>query len=129
IRVRWGNGAGAMIGARPDVCGAFKSQGVNFIGKKDGRTGFTLATDKKGTIASPLNPQLDPKGLRSNGGPTQTDALVKGSPAIDKGTSNGLTGSLTTDKRGFSSTVDRRSIPNAAGGVGRDIGDFAFGAH
>jgi len=113
----------------PDVLGAFTSQGFNFIGRKDGSTGFTAATDKKGTIASPLNPQLDPKGLRSNGGPTQTVALLQGSPAIDKGTSNGLTGSLTTDQRGFSRTVDRSSIPNAAGGDGTDIGAFEFGAH
>src|SRR6266478_1003106 len=122
------NGATAIIGASPDVAGAFHSQGFNLIGKKDGSTGFTLATDKKGTIASPLNPKLDPKGLRSNGGPTQTVALVSGSPAIDKGTSAGLTGTLTTDQRGFARTVDNTSITNATGGDGTDIGAFEFGA-
>jgi CSLREA domain-containing protein len=113
--------------AAPDVFGAFASSGFNLIGKKDGSTGFTAATDKKGTITSPLNPGLDPKGLRNNGGPTQTIALVSGSPAIDKGTSNGLTGTLTTDQRGFARTVDR-PVANATGGDGRDIGAYEFGA-
>jgi len=122
-------GGESFSGTSPDVFGAFQSQGVNFIGKKDGSTGFTVATDKRGTIASPLNPALSPKGLRDNGGPTQTVALLQGSPAIDKGTSNGLTGTLTTDQRGFSRTVDNSSIANASGGDGTDIGAFEFGAH
>jgi CSLREA domain-containing protein len=114
--------------AAPDVSGAFSSKGFNLIGKKDGSTGFTLATDKKGTIASPLNPGLDPKGLRSNGGPTQTIALMSGSPAVDKGTSAGLTGTLTTDQRGFARTVDKSGIANATGGDGTDIGAYELGA-
>jgi hypothetical protein len=113
----------------PDVFGTFHSQGFNLIGKKDGSTGFTMGTDKKGTIASPLDPKLDPRGLRKNGGPTQTVALVQGSPAIDKGTSNGLTGTLTIDQRDLSRTFDNSSIPNATGGDGTDIGAFEFGAH
>jgi hypothetical protein len=116
-------------GAAPDVYGTFHSNGFNLIGKKDGSTGFTAATDKKGTVASPLNPKLDPRGLHDNGGPTQTVALVAGSPAIDKGTSMGLTGTLTTDQRGFSRTVDNTAITNATGGDGTDIGAFEFGAH
>jgi hypothetical protein len=121
--------AAPFFASGPDVFGAFKSQGFNLIGKKDGSTGFTAATDKKGTIASPLNPKLDPKGLRDNGGPTQTIALVAGSPAIDKGTSSALTGTLTTDQRGFARKVDNSGIPNATGGDGTDIGAFEFGAH
>jgi len=113
----------------PDVFGTFTSKGFNLIGKKDGSTGFAAATDKKGTVASPLNPKLDWKGLRDNGGPTQTVALLQGSPAIDKGTSNGLTGTLTTDQRGFARTVDNTSITNVTGGDGTDIGAFEFGAH
>ena len=108
--------------------GVFTSAGFNLIGKKDGSTGFTAATDKKGTIASPLSPKFDPKGLRFNGGPTQTIALLAGSPAIDKGTSVGLTGTLTTDQRGFARKVDNTSITNAGGGDGTDIGAFEFGA-
>lgn len=112
----------------PDVQGFVSSSGFNLIGKKDGSTGFTLATDKRGTIAAPLNPGLDPKGLRDNGGPTQTIALVSGSAAIDKGTSNGFIGKLTADQRGFARTVDR-GVANATGGDGTDIGAFEFGSH
>ncbi|PYX90579.1 MAG: hypothetical protein DMG67_12580, partial [Acidobacteria bacterium] len=112
-----------------DVSGPFHSAGFNLIGKKDGGTGFAAATDKKGTIVSPLNPMLSLKGLRDNGGPTQTVALVAGSPAIDKGTSAGLTGTLTTDQRGFARKVDNSGIANATGGDGTDIGAFEFGAH
>ena len=112
----------------PDVQGVFSSSGFNLIGKKDGSTGFTAATDKKGTVTSPLNPGLDPKGLRNNGGPTQTIALVSGSSAIDKGTSAALTGTLTTDQRGLARTVDRSGVANATGGDGTDIGAYEFGA-
>ena len=40
---------------------------------------------------------LDPAGLQNNGGPTQTIALLPGSPAIDKG--KNFSGS-TLDQRG-----------------------------
>ena len=75
----------------PDVSGSFGSYGFNLIGKVDGSTGFTEPTDQTGTVASPLDPKLDPNGLQNNGGPTQTIALLWGSPAIDKGFFNGLT--------------------------------------
>jgi hypothetical protein len=111
----------------PDVIGSFASAGFNLIGKRDGSTGFTTATtDQTGTIASPLNPMLEPGGPRNNGGPTRTIALLVGSPAIDKGASNGLTGNLTTDQRGagFQRTFDNLAIPNASSGNGTDIGAF-----
>src|SRR5205085_1317191 len=78
---------------------------------------------------SPLDPKLDPNGLQDNGGPTQTIALMCGSPAIDKGRSDGLTGPLTTDQRGagFPRTVDDLVTPNATGGDGTDVGAFELG--
>ena len=111
---------------RPDVNGTFVSAGFNLIGKRDGSNGFTAATDQTGTIASPLDPKLDPAGLQNNGGPTKTIALLFGSPAIDKGTSAGLTGNLTTDQRGsgFPRTFNDPATPNATGGDGTDIGAF-----
>jgi hypothetical protein len=56
-------------------------------------------------------------------------ALLSSSPAIDKGTSNGLTGTLTTDQRGvgYKRTINK-SVANATGGDGTDIGAFEFGA-
>jgi hypothetical protein len=107
-----------------DVEGTFVSQGFNLIGKDESGT-FTAATDRTGTAASPLNPKFDTRGLRNNGGPTQTIALLSGSPAVDRGTSIGLTGALTTDQRGpgFLRTIDKAPA-NAIGGDGTDIGAY-----
>ncbi len=104
-----------------DAYRTFVSQGFNLIGKIDGSNGFTAATDLTGTAASPLDPGLDPSGLQNNGGAI---ALLCGSPAIDKGSSNGLTGTLTKDQRGSPRTVDDSLTPNATGGDGTDIGAF-----
>jgi hypothetical protein len=43
---------------------------------------------------------LDPNGLRDNGGPTATFALVPGGPAIDAGSNALIPGGITTDQRG-----------------------------
>ncbi len=84
--------------ADPDVEGSVASEGYNLIGKTDGSSGW-VASDLTGTIASPKNPLLGTLG--NNGGPTQTMALLTGSPAIDAG-SNSITGLTipTTDQRG-----------------------------
>jgi hypothetical protein len=55
-------------------------------------------TDCGGTITS-ADPLLDPAGLQSNGGPTQTIALQAGSPAIDAAV---LANCPPTDQRGVS---------------------------
>jgi CSLREA domain-containing protein len=108
----------------PDVFGAFSSQGYNLFGKLDGSNGLGISTDLVGTASNPLDPKLDSNGLQSNGGPTQTIALLLGSPAIDHGTSNGLGGNLGTDQRGagFPRVFDDPSLPNANDGA--DIGAF-----
>ena len=113
----------------PDLGGAFTSNGYNLIGDADGVTSprFDGAGDQKGTSAKPLDAKLDPNGLQDNGGPTQTIALLFGSPAIDKGTSNfGPINNLATDQRGpaFARTFDNPAIANASGGDGTDIGAF-----
>ena len=115
-----------------DILGSFISQGFNLIGKNNGaETSFPAGNpnannDRVGTSASPFDPKLDPNGLQNNGGPTPTIALLPGSPAIDKGTSRGLTGLLTEDQRGtdFPRTVDDPTKPNGNGGDGTDIGAF-----
>ncbi len=80
-----------------------------------------LVNDVNGNLVGVADPGLDPRGLQNNGGPTQTSALVTGSPAIDKGSNapavDPTTGKpLTTDQRGtgFSRIVN--------GGV--DIGAY-----
>jgi hypothetical protein len=116
----------------PDVEGTMTSQGHNLIGKSDGSTGFTNGVngDIVGTIAAPINPLLAP--LANNGGPTQTMALLAGSPAFDAG-DNCVTDAahcgdpnipqLTTDQRGgvFSRIVDG---PDADTIATVDIGAF-----
>jgi hypothetical protein len=121
-----------VSGSKPDVRGTFTSAGFNLIGKNDGaEVSFTAGNpnannDIVGTGASPVDPKLDPNGLQNNGGPTQTIALPPLSPAIEKGTSNGLTGPLTSDQRGsgFPRTFDDPGAANSAGGDGADIGAF-----
>ena len=75
--------------------------------------GFTDPTSQSNT-----NPLLGP--LQDNGGPTNTHALRKGSPALDQGNSFGT----TTDQRGESRPHDFADIDNAPGGDGSDIGAF-----
>jgi hypothetical protein len=61
----------------PDLAGNLGSLGYNLIGNTQGSSGFD-ATDLLN-----VNPLLGP--LQDNGGPTQTMALLPGSPAIDAG--------------------------------------------
>ncbi|MEK7830295.1 MAG: choice-of-anchor Q domain-containing protein, partial [Acidobacteriota bacterium] len=86
--------------------------------------GFNLTSDNSTTFLNQAtdiinaNPQLGP--LQNNGGPTQTHALLFGSPAIDKGSSSGV----ATDQRGVRRPVDDPLLTNATGGDGADIGAF-----
>jgi len=82
-----------------------------------------LVNGVNGNLVGVADPGLDPNGLQNNGGPTETIALLAGSPAIDAG-SNALavdptTGQpLTTDQRG-------PGFPRIVNGT-VDIGAFEF---
>ena len=65
----------------PDASGGFVSLDFNLIGDGTGSAGFTGASDQVGTGVSPIDPLLGP--LTSNGGLTETHALLTGSTAID----------------------------------------------
>jgi hypothetical protein len=78
-------------GDPPDVCGAFVSQGYNFIGNSSGSSGWNAVTDYQNAPPLLLGP------LQDNGGPTLTCALLPGSLCILAGTS---TGAPVTDQRG-----------------------------
>jgi hypothetical protein len=86
--------AGNTAGADPDIDGAITSQGHNLIGNSQDASGF-VDTDFVGTAVNPLDPLLGP--LQDNGGPTQTMALLPGSPALNAGDPAQLG---TADQRG-----------------------------
>jgi hypothetical protein len=70
---------------RPTIDGGHNLIGQNTGVYNTGCPGFTNGVngDLVGTPASPIDPVLGP--LASNGGPTQTHALLVGSPAISAG--------------------------------------------
>jgi hypothetical protein len=97
-----------------DCAGTLTSQGNNIMYD-------TTDCTVNGTVTI-ADPNLGP--LASNGGPTDTQALLSGSPAIDAGNSSGCTDNLgvilTSDQRGFHRPVN--------GGIALlcDIGAFEY---
>jgi CSLREA domain-containing protein len=81
-------GGSAVVG--PNCSGAFTSSGHNIDDRTAAECGLKGAL---GDIVA--NPMLGP--LQANGGPTQTQVPLAGSPAIDAGDNNGCP---TTDQRG-----------------------------
>lgn len=69
------------------------SSGFNI--DSDGTAGLAGTGDQSGTVPLPIDVKLGP--LQDNGGPTDTHALLEGSPAINLGTS---TGTPAVDQRG-----------------------------
>jgi hypothetical protein len=83
---------------KSDLSGTLISGGHNLIGDTTGGTGITHGSngDLVGSSAAPLDAKL--AALADNGGPTQTRALLSGSPAIDTGDA---TACAATDQRGY----------------------------
>ena len=75
----------------PDINGNLSSNGFNLIGNTSGSGGFDPSDLQN------INPNLG--ALTDNGGPTETRALLPGSPAINAGTNSGAP---NTDQRGVS---------------------------
>jgi hypothetical protein len=96
-----------------DVYGSVVSLGHNLIGIPSGSTGWQ-PTDLLG------QDPLVQRYAHNHGSPTRALALRRGSPAIDRGVSSGL----TTDQRGLARTYDDPAVANAAGSDGTDIGAF-----
>lgn len=87
-----------------DVISGTASVKTSLIGKNPGSNlavapGGDANGNLVGSAATPVNPQLDT--LKSNGGPTQTLALLANSPAIGKGGDAGSPGAPGFDQRGF----------------------------
>ncbi|MBX7102454.1 MAG: right-handed parallel beta-helix repeat-containing protein [Gemmataceae bacterium] len=79
--------------------------------------GMTLTTGTELKVG--VDPLLNP--LADNGGPTMTQSLKAGSPALDGGL-NSL--AVAFDQRGQNRTYDNPLITNAPGGDGTDIGAY-----
>ena len=97
----------------PDLSGTITSADYNLIGDPSGATFTPLAHDITGQ-----NPLLGP--LADNGGPTQTHALLAGSPAIDHIPSgvNGCGTTITTDQRGETRRrTPHHRVPPGSGAV------------
>lgn len=90
--------------------GAISSQGYNL--SNDSGSGFLTGTGDQ------INTDPLLGVLTNNGGPTQTCALLRNSPAIDRGNSFGL----ATDQRGLARIANAAHLPDATGGDGADIG-------
>ncbi len=95
----------------PDISATVHSQGYNVIGDTGGMT-FVISQNSDQLNVDPL---LAP--LQDNGGPAATQALLPGSPAINKGNASGS----VTDQRGFNRPVGTTKLPS---GDGSDIGAF-----
>jgi CSLREA domain-containing protein len=116
---------GGAPAAGPDCAsdaGRMQSAGYNLIGNGVDCNFAQTATDRVGTTASPIDPQLGP--LADNGGPTQTHALLADSPAIDAANpaapGSGGDACPATDQRG----IQRLQDGNGDGIPRCDIGAF-----
>lgn len=94
--------------------GAFVSNGNNFIGDTTGSSWMAGPFDQLGNTLSPLNPQILPLG--TNGGPTETIALLAGSSCINNADG---TGAPLFDQRGKARII----------GPNPDIGAYEFCIH
>ena len=92
----------------PDVAGAFTSIGYNLVGNTTGGSGF-VSTDRLN-----MNPMLGQ--LQSNGGQTQTIALLAGSPALGAGDDSD---GVLSDQRGA-----QRGSAGVSAGTNFDIGAY-----
>ncbi len=107
----------------PEVDGTISSQGYNLIGNNADATIIPMTGDQIGTAAAPINPLLS--ALANNGGPTQTRALLPGSPAINAGDNCVLTNTCASNNLGFNLTIDQRGAGfNRQVGSAVDIGAF-----
>lgn len=106
------------LAAAPEctAVGTITTLGYNIIKDITGCSVISITGDQFG-----VDPVLG--SLTANGGPTQTYALLAGSPAIDAGDPAGCTEAAGVDQRGFARPVDG----NGDGTAACDIGAYEVG--
>jgi Ca2+-binding RTX toxin-like protein len=103
-------------GALNDLsAGAFMSLGGNLIRTPGAAAGFAAAELNQ-------NPNLQP--LASNGGPTQTHAILVNSIAIDRGVVANISAGVTTDQRGAPRRLDGPAVGNSVDSGAIEFGTF-----
>jgi hypothetical protein len=105
-----------LAGNLPYDCAgsAFFSGGNNLMG--------TQSCTVSGGGVTVADPMLGP--LQTNGGTTETHALLSGSPAIDAGNPNGC-----QDDRGALLTTDQRGFPRPGDGNQDNVAAYDIGAY
>ena len=107
--------AGNTASSEPDCSGALES-GYDLVGNGTGCILPAGQHDKVGTGAAPIDPKLG--ALGANGGPTPTQALLAGSPALDAGNP-----ATPGSGGGACAATDQRGVTRP-GGTTCDIGAF-----
>lgn len=129
--VNYGDNGRAVVTLNNTILyrGAGSGTNLHNIGGTITSRGYNLSNDDESAFLNKIgdknktDPKLDPAGLKDNGGPTPTIALLSTSPAIDGGNST-----LPTDQRGVKRPFDLPNVMNARGGNGSDIGAFELQA-
>jgi hypothetical protein len=106
---------------RDDISGALDSTGsFNLIGDGTNMTGLTngVGNNQIGSGGSPINAMLG--ALGANGGPTQTQLLLPGSPAINAG-SNALLPADSFDLDGDADTAETLPVDQRGTGFSRIV--------
>ncbi|MCB1767197.1 MAG: DUF642 domain-containing protein [Candidatus Competibacteraceae bacterium] len=105
----------------PEVYGDSSTESTSNLFGENGVSGVQgLTPSATEVIAGPLSSVIGP--LADNGGPTQTHALVAGSPALDAGNNGLIPSGVTTDQRGdgfpriVGGTVDIGAVEGTSGG-------------
>ena len=114
-----GNFSGSGTSVTNDVQGALQATSSNnLIGDGTNMTGITHGVNgnQVGTSGSPINPQLG--ALGSNGGTTQTHALLANSPAVEAG-SNAALPADTFDLDGDANTAETLPVDQRGTGFPR----------